>query len=267
MARHPNVAIPSGALFPNGVGIAVIDPAVQATTHRPGSFFQKSPGYQSVRPGRHRLQKGYRGIGINFTPHRFAEDLGQKDLPLMVDEDTASRHADIAELPGSERLDDEGKTTAQEDRILVATKGDAEVAAGTVEERHAHTMDVSGVRDHGKEIVRFSRGLLKNPVTFLSDEYQKTPVKAVVLAALITGAVFAFAGEIERNYNRRRRGRAFAAGAVGGAVVETTGDKTAEVVETPGKAAEAVGDAVQKTTEAVGDAVEKTAEAVAETVS
>lgn len=251
--RNRNAAIPSGDLYPNGVPRTLPNPAVQATTHVPGSYFQKSPGFETIRPGRHRLQKGFHGHGINFTPQRFAEDVGVDDLPLMVDEDTASKHADIAELPGSERLDDEGKTTAQEDRVYLAQHGEIDVATGTVEQRHRHTMDLDGIRD---ESVRWSSGLLRNPVDFISDEYAKTPVKAVIIASGIVAFVYVVSRDFERSYRRRKRRAGIAAAPA--AAVETTGTTVAKVVEVPAKVVETVSDAVK-------DVVTDTTDAVADT--
>lgn len=250
--RGRNVAVPSGDLYPNGIPRTFADPVVQSTSHVPGTFFQESPGFESIRPGRNRLQKGYRGFGIHFTPQRYAEDVGQKGLPLMVETDAVDS-ADIAELPGSERLDDAGKATAQEDRVLLAETGNAPTSLDTVAGRHAHTMDLDGIRDEGQ---RWTRGLLLNPVDFLSDEYRRTPVKAVVIAGGIVSLVYVISRDFERSYNRRKRRAGIAAAPA--AAVETTGTTAATVVETPVKVvkevAEAVGDAAEDATKVVADA-------------
>lgn len=260
-----NVALPQGDIYPNGVPVGVINPLAQATAHIPGTFFKKSPGFESMRPGKHRLQKSFHGHGIHFTPHRFAQDMGAAGLPILVDTETAVHHADIAELPGSERLDDEGKTTRQEDRVLLAETGDMPTATESIAERHRHSVDLDGVRNLPSETKRFVRGVWLNPVDFLSDEVKKTPVKAVVMAGGITAIVYVIARDFERSYNRRKRRAGLAAAPA--AAVETVGSTAATVVETPAKVVEKVADAVSQTAEAVADAVSGTTDAVADTTN
>lgn len=259
--RYRSIAIPSGDVYPNGVAQTRPDPAVQATTHVGGSFFQESPGFESIRPGRHRLQKGYRGFGIHFVPHRFAEDIGEGGLPLVVDADAVDA-ADIAELPGSERLDDEGKATAEEDRVLIAESGRAKVAPGSVEERHAHTMDLDGVRTESR---RWTTGLLKNPVDFLSDEFQRTPVKAVAIASLITAGVYVVTRDFERSFMRRKRRAGIAAAPA--AAAETTGTTAATIIETPAKVVKEVASGVSEVAETVGETIEDATKTTADAAS
>lgn len=257
--RH--IAIPQGDIYPMGVARVEPDPSVQSTVHVGGSFFQESPGFETIRPGRHRIQKGYRGFGIHFTPHRFAEDIGQAGLPLVVDSDAVDA-ADIAELPGSERLDDEGKATREEDRILLAETGDAKVASGTVEERHAHTVDLDGVRTESR---RWTTGLLRNPVDFLSDEFERTPIKAVLIAGGIVSAVYVISRDFERSYGRRKRRAGLAAAPA--ATVETAGTTTAKVVTTPATIVKEVAEGVKETAEAVAETVEDATKVTADAAS
>lgn len=251
MGTSKSVAIPSGSIYPEGIGVTRPDGAVQSTTHIPGSFFQKSPGIVSMRPGKHRLQKGFHGHGIHFTPQRFAEDIGAEGLPLMVDPATASKHADIAELPGSERLDDEGAATREEDRILLAESDDLPTATKSVEARHAHSVDLTGVRTESR---RWGQGLLHNPVNFLSSEYRRTPVKAVAIAGLIVTAVNLVAREFERSYNRRKRSAGIAAAPV--AATETVGATAATVVATPTKVVKEVAQGADEVAQAVAETIE-----------
>lgn len=260
---HPrrNVSVPSGDVYPNGVPVTRPDVFVQSTTHIGGSFFKSSPGFPSLRPGRHRLQKSYHGTGLHFTPQRFAEDVGQAGLPMLVEPDAVDS-ADIAELPGSERLDDEGKTTA-DDRIYLAEGKDSEVAlTETVEERHSHTMDLDGIRTESR---RWTSGLLRNPVEFVSAEYGRTPVKAVVIASGIVAAVYVVARDFERSYNRRKRRAGIAAAPA--AAVETSGSTAATVVEAPAKVVKEVAEAVSEGAEAVAEGLEDSSTAVANAAS
>lgn len=258
-----NVAIPQGTVYPNGVQPGTADRFVQSTLHVPGSLFRSSPGFHTVRPGRHRLQAAYKGHGIWFTPHRFAEDVGQGNSPLMVEAD-AYHHADVAELPGSERLDDEGKTTAQKDRMYVAQDDNMPAAThdSSVAENHRHTIDLDGVRTIPGEVTRYGRGLLLNPVSFLSGEYKRTPVKAIVLAGAIVTAVYVVSRDLERSYNRRKRRAGLAAAPA--AAVETTGTTAAKVIETPAKVVEEVAEAVTEGAEAVADGITGTTNTVAD---
>jgi hypothetical protein len=112
--RRPNVAVPSGAVYPNGIEYDPADPVIQSTVRPEGTVFRSSPGYPSIRPGRFRYQASHHGQGIHFTPQRFAEDFGERGLPLMVDKTKAADFTDVADLPGSERLDDSGALTASD---------------------------------------------------------------------------------------------------------------------------------------------------------
>lgn len=247
-----NVAIPQGDVYPNGVPLGQTNLEVQRTVHVPGTFFQKSPGFASIRTGRHRLQKQFR-TGIHFVPHRFAEDVGTSERPLMVD---PKEVGDIADLPGSERLDDDGKTTAQEDRILLAEDETIEVAGKSVARRHAQTQDLWGIRNVDDEFKRYGRGLVRNPVEFLSDEFGRTPLKAVVMATAIVGVVYVISRDFERSINRRKRRSTVAATAVAvpAATVETAGTTVAQAAEAVSEGAEAVAEGVEQTTETVADA-------------
>jgi len=261
MAHRRNVAIPQGDIWPNGLQLDAPDSAVQSTAHIQGTFFKSSPGIPSIRIGKHRIQKTYHGLGHHFTPLRFAEDFGTKGLPTLVSEKEAS-YGDVADLPGSGRLDDEGKTTAPEDRFYLAEHGDMPTGTESVQERHNPTLDLDGVRT---EAGRITRGFLRNPVDFLSGEYKKTPVKAIVMATGIVLAVNLLAGNVEREYKRRKR-RSGAVGAAGGAAAAGTagaaGDAGAGAGNVAGELGEGIGDAIKAVTDTVEDAGKAIADAV-----
>lgn len=258
MART-NASIPQGDIYPNGLELDAPDRVVQTTTHVGGSFFKSSPGVPTIRSGRHRLQKNFHGLGIHFTPLRFAEDLGAAGLPLLIDERTPG---DVADLPGSERLDDEGKTTA-DDRVYLAEEGAAETSNESVGARHAHTADLDGIRT---ETTRFARGLLRNPVDFLSDEYKKTPTKAVLMAAAICSGVYLLAREFEQSYNRRKR-RSNSVAAAPAAAVEGTGGAAGAAAGGVGGVAAEIGEGIEEAVEAVAETIEDGTKAVADAVT
>lgn len=277
--RNVNVAIPSGDIYPNGIPLKTANPDVQATVRPEGSFFRQSVGYASIRPGRHRYQDNNTGLGIHFTPHRFAEDIGEfNSLPLLVDSETAASHADIAELPGSERLDDAGKLTASDGNA----GGGVKLAEGTraapvgSDELHAgnRTARDMGDREPGRPYTREFYGLLRNPADAFQVKYSENPVVAIGIAGAIVGAVYFLTREFETAYRSRSRTAATAGGVTGAAApvaaapaaaADTAGSAVRESAEVVNEAATAAADAVEKTVSAAGDAVEAAGEAVEKT--
>lgn len=284
LRRGPNVAIPSGDLYPNGLRLVPANPNVQATVRPEGSFFQKSAGYETIRAGRNRFQDAYKGMGIHFTPHRFAEDVGQFDtLPLMVDAQTAVLHADIADLPGSGRLDDEGKLTAADSAankgVKLAESSDAAPVGGSGLHRGSHTVKDMGDREPGRPLTARFHGLLVNPADAFQEEYSKNPLVAIGAAGVLVGLVYYVGREFERNYRSRSNSGSGTSGAaapiaaapvavadVGGGAVKdaaavankaatAAGDAAAEAASAAGDVAEAAGEAIEQVTDAVGDAV------------
>lgn len=286
--RTPNVAIPQGDIYPNGIQATALNPDVQATVRPVGHFFKKSPGYETIRPGRNRYQDAYHGQGIHFTPHRFAEDVGEYgSLPLMVDEETAVMHADIAELPGSERLDDAGKLTAEDaaqNRGVYMAEGTKAAPTGG---RKLHTGNRTiadmGDREPGRPISRAAYGMLRNPTDAFRDEYRDNPAVAVGVAGAIIGAIYYVSREFERGYRRRARAAAVGGGVTGAvapvaaapaAAVDTAGAAVSDAASVADQAATAAGDAAKAAASAAGDvaaaagtAVEKVTDAAADAVT
>lgn len=259
----PNVAIAQGDLYPNGVWATPPDPNIQATVRPEGHFFKKSPGYESIRPGRNKFQDACHGMGIHFTPQRFAEDVGEFDsLPLLVDEETSVSHADIADLPGSERLDDAGKLTAQD---AAANRGvklgeTAKAAPDGGSELHTGNRSVAdmGDREPGRPLTRAAYGLLKNPAGSFRDEYADNPMLAVGVAGAIIGGVYFLTREFESGFRSRRRTAAAAGGITGAA---------APVVAAPAAAADAAGAAVQESADVANRAATAAGEAAKDAAS
>lgn len=252
-------AIPSGELFPNGILPSRVPAEVQATTMIPGSFFQPSSGFAGIRAGKNRFQDASRGWGYHFAPLLYAEDVGRSGHSLLVDPTSVEDDADVAELIGSGDLD------VQEMDVKLATPREPETAPDSVAERHRATLDLTGVRsipgvlmDETRRIEVAGRNIWHNPVKFISNEYQRTPLKAILLAAVITGGVYVVVRDFERSY--RRRARRGVLGAAPAATVETTGSTAETIIETPVKA-------VAKVAQAAGDAVEGVTETVAEAIS
>ena len=265
--RGRNVAVPSGDIYPNGIYVSVPDPSVQATVHRAGTAFVKSPGFETVRIGRHKMQRGYHGGGIHFTPTRLAEDLGGIHGGInnaLVDVEAAKDHADIANVPGSELMDEHGHVS-QGNRILLAEEG-AFKTEGDPNVARSHEWDLGDVREIDDEFVRYGRGMLLNPVDFLSDEYEKTPVKAVVIAGIIVSIIYMVGTEFERSYRRRKR-RTSAPQAAVGAAGATAGATAGTAIETPGEVVEEIGEGIAEATAAVAEAVEDVTGAIADAVS
>jgi hypothetical protein len=269
--KRTNVAVPSGDLYPNGLPVIPARPDVQATVRPVGWFFRPSLGFQTVRPGAHRLQPAHHGGGIHFTPHRFAEDIGQYagpgGLPLMVDKATAVHHADIADLPGSDRLDDEGKLTADavhaNEGPYMAEGTDAP-RAGDIPHESIRTLADMGDRLPGRPITRAFHGYLRNPADAFREDYAANPLVAVAVAGGIVGIGYVLVRDFERQY-RSRRGRGVAAGAAAApaAAVAASGGTVAEAAKVANEAATAAGDAAAAAASAAGDVAEAAGDAAA----
>lgn len=262
----PNVAVPSGALYPNGVEFDPPDPSVQATTRPEGAIFRSSPGYSSIRPGRFRLAPGHpHGPGIHFTPQRFAEDVGELGpggYPLMVDKARAADFADVADLPGSERLDDNGAISASDaaqNRGVKLSEGTDSPTGGADVRESEKTIPDMGDRSPGRPFTRsFWNATLHNPINVFQDEYRSNPVMAIGLAGVFVGLAYALGTEFERAWTRRSSGRGAvgAAGTAPAAAVESTGASVKEATSVVNDSVTAAGDAVETAVSAAGDAVE-----------
>lgn len=275
LRRGPNVAIAQGDLYPNGVYTIPPNPDIQGTVRPEGSFFRKSPGYETIRPGRHKFQRAYHGMGIHFTPQRFAEDVGAfNSLPLLVDEETAVMHADIAELPGSERLDDQGKLTADgSGGVFMGETSKTAVTGGSDLHRGNRTLSDMGDREPGRPLTRAFHSGLMNPVGAFRSEYQENPVVAVGVAGAIVGAIYFLTRELETSFRSRRRAAAASGGITGAAapvaaapaaVADTAGGTVRESAEVANRAATAAGEAASDAASAAGDVAKAAGEAVEE---
>lgn len=277
-----NVAIASGDLFPDGIPVVAANPDVQATVRPAGWMFRKSAGFETVRPGRTRFQDGFHGLGIHFTPHRYAEDIGQYGkggLPLLVDKDASWHHADIADLPGSDRLDDEGKLTAQDAATNAGPKlsegRDFPTGSADVRESEKLPRDM-GDRERGRPMTReFYERAFRNPAGLFREEYSRDPLKSVAIAGAIVGVVYMVSRDFERAYRRRRGSTVVGAvAAAPAAATDTAGNTVAEATQVANRAATAAGQAASEAASAAGDvaqaagaAVEEVTEAVADAAS
>lgn len=288
MGLRKNVAVASGDLYPNGIKVVPPNPNVQATVRPQGTFFHKSVGYETIRPGNSAFDHNHHGLGIHFTPMRFAEDVGEFDsLPLLVDATTAADHADIAELPGSEMLGPHGElddaTVNSNGGVKIAESGDAAAPASHVLHKGNRTLLDMGDREPGRPLTRDFHGLLRNPVGVFKSEYQEDPTVAVAAAGVIVGVGYFLLRELEGNFRRRTRSAgsgggvssvaAPAAGAVA-ASADTAGSAVKEAADVVNKTATAAGEAVETavsaagdTVKAAGDAVDKATDAAADAVT
>ncbi len=249
------VAIPSGAVYPDGLAITEPDPAIQASVRPEGSFFVKSVGYETIRPGRSDFQHN-KGGGIHFTVLRMAENVATPaTLPVMVDVTTAPDHADIADIPGSENLDSAGQLSNQEERILLGESDRAAPVGGAVRHRGTKTLPDMGDREPHRPLSQVFHGMA-DPVELFRGEYRKNPLVAVAAAGAVIGVVYMVARDFERSY----RSRSAAASRGGGVVTDA-----APVAAAPAAAADTSGNVTVKAADAAAAVVETAAEA-AETV-
>lgn len=279
MALRNNVAIPSGDLYPDGVDVHSANPILQATVRPMGWLFRGSPGYPTVRQGNHKIDLSHpQGNSIHFTPLRFAEDVIPAHSvaggpPAMIDTVKGPDVLDLADLPGSEYLDTEGKMPG----ALAAANygpyigdGGASAPVGDVQRHGGNVRRDMGDREaHRPNTQAFYDRLAVNPVTMLRVEWQKNPLVAVLWGGALVAVGSLLVGNVERSFRGRSRGRGVAAtaGAAPAAAAEGTGRSANAAAEAASSAVEAVATAAEKTVEAAGEAVEEVTEAVADATS
>lgn len=263
-----NVAIPQGDLYPNGLPLDLPDANVQSTVRPGGWLFVQSPGYNTVRVGRNRYQHP-EGLGIHFTPIRLAESavVGGGTM-LVADGEASADHVDIADLPNSDQIGADGMLSAHE----VATNGGVKIAEGTDhphgmgEHPHLHMLEP---RNMGERVESYYRGILRNPVGVLKQDWQRSPVAAVMVAASIVGIGYVIVSDLERSYKSRASGggtgRAVAAAPA--ATVATAGREADRVTTVASTAVQEVANAAGGAVEEVGQAVRRVTEAVADEVA
>lgn len=281
--NSPNVALASGELYPNGVDISQANPDIQATVRPGGWLFKPTPGYPSVRIGTHKIDLSHpQGQSIHFTPLRLAEDPTPSHQtasgpPVMVDAAKASQTTDLADVPGSEYLDDEGKLPgylAAQNRGPYMSDSEGWVHPGDVPRHGGNTPRDMGDRDVSHLASRaFYDRLAKNPNLVLREEWRHDPVITTLWAVVVVGGAAMLFGNIEKAFRGRNRPRGVAAtvGAAPAAAAAGTGSTVADATEAANKSLTAAGEAVSTAVsaagdavEAAGDAVEKTGEAAAE---
>lgn len=264
----PNVEIAQGTIYPSGVDSSPANPVIQATVRPQGSMFRTSPGYDTVRRGAHRMQNPTR-FGIHFTPIQLAEDVTTGDA--LVDKDAFTKNADVADLPHSELLDQDGRLPDE----MIRTNQGVKLADGTngaptggmphPETRMAVDM---GDRDPDRPLTRAHlEGYFRNPINAFNDDYNQNPWMALLIAGGIVAVIGMVAKDFEGAYSRRR-GSGVVSGAVAApaAGVETAGEQVKEATQVANQAATAAGDAAQAAASAAGDVAEAAGKA-AETVS
>lgn len=259
-----SVAIPSGSVYPDGLPMTSANPDVQRSVRPEGSYFAKSVGYETIRPGRTDFQHN-KGMGIHFTPMRFAEDVSKPGtLPVLVDVSTAADHADIADIPGSAELDPNGNVTKEQGRILMGESDKTAPVGQAVRHRGTKTLPDMGDREVHRPLSQAFLGM-GNPVELFRAEYTKNPTVAVLAAAGITGIVYMVFRDFERSYRSRS-----ASASSGGGLVATAAPVAAApaaATDTSGNVVEKAADTVAAVVETAGDAVEKATEAVADAVT
>lgn len=262
-SSRTSVAIPSGAVYPDGLPLTEADPVIQASVRPEGSYFAKSVGYETIRPGRTRFQHN-KGMGIHFTVLRMAENVAKPaTLPVMVDVTTGPDHADVADIPGSADLNVDGELSDQEQRILMAENDSMAPTGGMVRHRGTKTLPDMGDREPHRPLSQVFHGLA-NPVEAFRAEYARNPLIAVGAAGALIGVVYMVARDFERSYRTRSAAASRGGGVVSdaapvaaapAAAADTSGNVVEKAADTVASAVESVGDAVEQVTEAAADAV------------
>lgn len=272
---YGNSAIPSGAVYPDGLDLTTPDPVIQASVRPEGAYFRRSVGYASIRPGRTRFQHN-KGRGIHFTPQRFAENVDQPNsLPLMVDSTVAKDHADVADLPGSENLTMDGNLNPASGRTVLASEPADGPPASMGKHVGLKTLPDMGDREPHRPLTQIFHGL-SHPVQMFKGEYAKDPLIAIGGAALITAIAWSIGRDFERSYRSRERAASSGGGVSGAAapvaagpaaVVETAGEVVEEAASTAVEAVETVTEAAGEVVETVAETVEKVTQQAADAVT
>lgn len=264
MSQSTRMAIPAGTIYPDGLPITVPDADVQRSVRPEGSFFVKSVGFETIRPGRTKFQHSH-GAGIHFTPTRFAEDLSQPGkLPLMVDVTTAADHVDVADIPGSELLGPFGDVH-QDHRVLASEGTQMAPTGGHVAHRGTKTLPDMGDREPHRPLSQIFHGMA-DPVELFQSEYKRNPLVALGAAGVVITVAYLIARDFEQSYRSRSasaRGSGGAAAAAApvaagtAAAADTSGNVVVKAADTAASVVEAGADAVENVTETVADAVAK----------
>lgn len=246
-----NVAVPSGAVYPDGLPETYADPDIQASVRPEGSYFVKSEGYETIRPGANEFQHGH-GPGIHFTPLRFAENIAMPaSLPVMVDVSTAPDHADIADLPGSENLTVDGQASEQE-RVLIGESNRGAPVGGPVRHRGTKTLPDMGDREPHRPLSQVFHGMA-DPVEMFKAEYAKNPLAALAAAGVGVTLIYMIARDFDRNYRRRGGGGSPSvsdAAAVAPATADTGSNVVVKAADTAAAVVETAADGVDKVVDA-----------------
>lgn len=269
--QSPNVAIASGSIYPNGVDVGPANADVQATVRPGGWLFHPSAGYETIRVGRTSIDLAHpNGTGIHFTPMRFAENVArQHDIggpPALIDPAHAMDITDVADIPGSEYLDGEGKLpayAAAQNAGPYLSDAPFSPMPGTTPAHGGNTLRDMGDRNPTRPLTRAFYGLTTNPAAMLRAEWQQSPGIAVVWALGVLGIVYMLTENVERQFRGRRgRGVAATAGAAPAAAAAGTGKTVADTADAANKTLTAAGAAVEKAVSSAGDAVSAAGEAV-----
>jgi hypothetical protein len=275
MLSRSTVAIPSGAVFPDGLAPTEANPVVQRSVRPEGTYFVKSVGYETIRPGRSRFQHN-KGRGIHFTVLRMAENIATpQTLPVMVDITTAPDHVDIADLPGTADLTVDGELSDQEKRILLSESTSMAPVGGAVRHRGTKTLPDMGDREPHRPLSQIFHGF-SNPVEMFQNEYAQNPLLAVGAAGVVIGVVYMVARDFERSYRGRERSARRGGGlvteaapvaAAPAAAAETSGNVTVKAADAATAVVETAADAVETVVETAAEAVETVTETAADAVT
>lgn len=205
-----NVAVPQGDLYPSGVPLVAANPGVQSTVRGVGWLFRGSPGFAGVRPGDNRYQDGMRGMGIGFTPMRYAENITEQGapggVPAMIDQDHIP--ADIADLPGSDQLTSQGFL----DPDYVADNRGPYHGRGNQfpHDTSGGSRDVHGVPDMGDRspsrplTSAYWFGYVKDPVRMFRSDWHGNPLAALAVAGIGITVAWVVGRDFERIWARHR---------------------------------------------------------------
>jgi hypothetical protein len=245
MARFRNKStIPQGMLAPSGLDPTVVNPNVQMTTRPYGTLLVPSPGYDTIRAGKNKFQRGVPSGG--FREMTFAEDLGGTGALLAV------VPGDTTAIEASEWLPESPDSLPKGDMIISDRGSSQEPGFASSLHEAYDTIPDMGDRTRGRPLSWAA--FTQNPVRALRADWAEDPAMTLLGCVAIVLLIGLIETDAKRAYRANRgRGVASEVTAVPAAGAQVSGDATAEALDKIGAAAD---DAVNKISDAASKAVD-----------
>lgn len=231
--------VPSGMLNPSGLAQDDVNAAVQSTTRPGGTLLQPSPGYDTIRLGKNRLQSN-RGFTGGFRPMTFAEDVGGTGAALAV-------------IPGDTAPIEASEWVGQGDGAVIISDRPTEATSGFAEILHEAYNTIPDMGDRTAERPRSVQHWLGQARAM----YRHSPAVTVAAALGALMLVNIIARDVERSASGYRpRGVGSAVTDVPAAGAQAGGNVTSDVADQTSKSLRQIGEAADKAVADIGRAAD-----------